>query len=142
MRRSPLLLALTLSAAPCGLSAQQVPEGVHKDARGPVEMCGLVGRDALDLMGKAKRSAELKPIETASDRFELFQNAAATYQLVVTQPSEPAYPAVTCRRLYVENGATYMNRQMRCDADRQACDALFLEFQALDAALTREIKGR
>jgi len=30
---------------------------------------------------------------------------------------------------------------MRCDAERKECDALFIEFQTLDAALTRELQG-
>ena len=35
-----------------------------------------------------------------------------------------------------------MEREMRCDASREACDALFLEFQASDEEIRRQIKGR
>jgi hypothetical protein len=34
-----------------------------------------------------------------------------------------------------------MKRSMRCDAERADCDALFQEFQALDAEATRMMRG-
>ena len=34
-----------------------------------------------------------------------------------------------------------MKRSMRCDADRADCDALFQEFQALDAEFKRLMQG-
>jgi hypothetical protein len=122
-------------------AAQQVPEGVHREATGPSEMCGIAGRDALDIVAQAKTSDDLRPIPIGTERFIMFANADQSYQLVATTPSEAAYPAVTCRHTYERDGSVRMNRSMRCDAGRAECDALFLEFQALDAELTRSLRG-
>ncbi len=135
-----VVLGLTV-AAPQGTAAQPVPEGIHSSARGPVEMCGLKGKDVQDLVRQARRSRELRPVPMDSERFELFATAEPKYQLVITTPSEAAYPAATCRHLYEKDGALMMNRQLRCDAGKTECDALFREFEALDARMTEEIKG-
>jgi len=103
-------------------------------------MCGLFGRDAIDFIEKAKTSPTLKWMQIGSDRFDLFQDATATYSLLVTKPSEPAYPAASCRHVFEENGGIQIGRQMKCNADRKACDALFFELQALDTAAAQEIR--
>lgn len=138
-----LVLAVVLIvAAPFPSGAQSVPEGVHRLADGPAAMCGIVGADASDLLATARQSADLRAVPIASDRFEMFEGGdPVRYQLVATLPREPAYPAVTCRELYEEGGALRMKRSMRCDAERADCDALFREFQALDAEFTRAMQG-
>jgi len=122
-------------------AAQQVPEGVHQEASGPSEMCGVTGLNALDLVAQAKASDELQPVPIETERFIMFANADHSYQLVATTPSEAAYPAVSCRHTYEQQGSIRMNRSMRCDAGRAECDALFLEFQELDAQMTRSLRG-
>jgi hypothetical protein len=123
-------------------AAQTVPEGIHRPGSDHEQMCGLEGRDALDLMEKARKSRELHRVDIQSPRFELFETAKPKYQLVITRPSEPAHPAVSCRHVYEEDGATQMERSMRCDASRAACDALFLEFQALDEQMKRALQSK
>ena len=122
-------------------AAQQVPEGIHQIAEGPAEMCGLVGQNAAELVERARQSSSLKATPIDSDRFEFFATEDHSYQLVATLPSEPAYPAVSCRHTYEKDGALRMARSMRCDAGRAECDALFLEFQELDAEMTRRLRG-
>lgn len=132
--------ALLLAASPS--SGQSVPEGIHSLADGPAEMCGIVGADAVDLVVTARRSSALRAVPILSDRFEMFEGGEPLrYQLIATLPTEPAHPAVSCREVYEEGGAFRMKRSMRCDADRADCDALFREFQALDAEVTRAIRG-
>jgi len=141
LNRLVLAIAL-LVGAPSPSGAQSVPEGVHSLANGPAEMCGIVGDDATDLLATARRSPDLRAVPIFSDRFELFEGGDPVfYQLVATLPSEPAHPAVSCRELYEEGGTLRMKRSMRCDAERADCDALFQEFQALDAELTRAMEG-
>lgn len=123
-------------------SAQIVPDNVYSPANGPAEMCGIVGRDAADLLAKARQSADLRAANISSDRFELFEGGnPLRFQLLATLPAEPAFPAVSCREVYEKDGALQMKRTMRCDADRTACDALFLELQDLDAQVTRAMRG-
>lgn len=136
-----LAVAVIIAAFPQAAGAQAVPEGIHQNANGPAEMCGLVGRDARDLIKKARASPNLVLTDIGSDRFELFQSDPPTYQLVATKPSEPAHPAVSCRRLFEENGSLQIDRSMRCDAGRSVCDALFIEFQELDAAMIKAVRG-
>ncbi len=140
--RSLFAAVLIFAAAPPVVAAQTVPEGIHREAKGPSEMCGLVGQDALDLAAKAKASTTLKPSKLESDRFEVFQTEPPWQQLAVTKPSEPAHPAVTCRYTFQEGGAFKMSRSMRCDAGRAECDALFVEFQKLDAAMIQDLQEK
>lgn len=141
MNRLVLAVALLLGAvSPSG--AQSVPEGIHSLAVGPATMCGIVGADATDLLATARRSPDLRAVPIPSDRFEMFEGGdPLRYQLVATLPTEPAHPAVSCRELYEEGGTLRMKRSMRCDAERADCDALFQEFQALDAEATRMMRG-
>lgn len=129
------LLALALAGPG---NAQRVPEGIHRDAQGPAEMCGLVGANALELIAKARLAPSLRAIPLDSERFELFASADGMDQLVVTRPTEPAHPAATCRHTYRDAAGNWLQtRDMRCDAGRDACDTLFLEFQALERGCAR-----
>lgn len=63
-------------------------------------------------------------------------------QWALTRPTEPAYPSVTCRHAYQQDGNWYQIRNMRCDAGRAACDHLFIDFQQLDQRMIEEIRNR
>ncbi len=135
------LAALLLLGPVDAASAQSVPEGVHSEAQGPVQLCGLVADSVASLRTKAAASETLRVVPLDTPRFDLYADARQTYQLIFTRPSEAAYPAATCRHTFEEDGSVRMNRSMRCEAGRAECDALFLEFQALDAQLTSSIQG-
>jgi hypothetical protein len=122
--------------------AQTVPEGVHSDAAGPSSVCGISGRDALAMREKLKSSPTIVEKPSGSDRFETYFSSVETKQWTATTQKDPAYPAVTCVYLYNSGGGTDMQREMRCDASREACDALFQEFEAHDAEIRRQVKGR
>ena len=136
------LLAIAALSAGSAARAQSVPESIHSDAAGPVELCGLRAADVSNLKGAAKASSRLVATPIDTPRFEMFASDDQMDQLVFTTASEAAYPAATCRHVYEEQGTLRMNRQMRCEAGRAECDALFLEFQALDAQMTRQLQGR
>ena len=113
--------------------AQLVPEGIHEEVSGPVELCGLRGEDVANLHNAAEASGEFRSTPIDSDRFLLFTSEDGLKQLVFTRPSEPAHPAATCRHAFqVADGSWHQERSMRCDASREACDRLFVEFQELD----------
>jgi len=137
-----LLAAAVLSGVGQSSSAQSVPEGIHRLSQGAVELCGMTGPDVagLRLVVRASSRFAFTPID--SPRFELYTHADGLSQLVFTTPSEAAYPAATCRGMYQQDGTWRMHRSMRCEAGRSECDALFLEFQALDAQMTRSMQAR
>ena len=136
------VVASVLALAPGVSTAQSVPEGIHRLSTGPAAMCGVAGRTTLELVANARQSSELRAVSIPSERFEMFEGGdPVRYQLVVTLPSEEAYPAASCRELYDDGGALRMKRSMSCDAGRTECDALFQEFRALDVQMTRELQG-
>jgi hypothetical protein len=122
--------------------AQAVPEGVHTDADGPSDICGINGENALAIRQKLKANPTIVEEPSGSDRFETYFSSAETKQWTVTTRKDGAYPAVTCVYLYNSGGGTDMSRQMRCDATRAACDALFQEFRANDEKIRKQIKGQ
>jgi hypothetical protein len=140
MRRvGPLFLALLIVHSPT--FAQAVPEGVHTDANGPSDLCGVSGENAMAIRQKLKADPRIVERPSGSDRFETYYSSVETKQWTVTTAKDAAYPAVTCVHLYNSGGGTDMSREMRCDASRAACDALFQEFQANDDKILKQIKG-
>ena len=139
--RSALVLAIFLSSfTATAVRAQLVPEGVHKDATGPSEMCGLSGRNASELAERVRAAPNLRKMEVGTDRFEVYASENQFVQFALTLPTEAAYPAVTCRYVFEQNGEMLQKRSMRCDASRDACDRLFLEFQELDERLRQQFQ--
>jgi len=135
----PLLSVLLAMHSPA--VAQSVPEGDHTDATGPSNICGLTGQDALAIRAKLRADPNIVEKPSGSARFETYFSSAEPKQWTVTTTKDAAYPAVTCGYLYNSGGGTDMSREMRCDASREACDALFEEFQANDAKIRAQIKG-
>lgn len=126
---------------PLASLAQVVPEGVHKEASGESDLCGVTGHDALAIREKLRTDPTIADEPSGSNRFEVYFSKVETKQWTVTTKEDAAYPAVTCVHLYDSQSGTEMTRQMRCDANRSACDALFLEFQAHDERIKRGIRG-
>ncbi|MCH8614841.1 hypothetical protein LZ016_01800 [Sphingomonas sp. SM33] len=140
LRVWPLAAASLLLHAPS--TGQTVPEGVHSDADGPSDVCGVSGTDALAIREKLKSDPTVVEKPSGSDRFETYFSSLESKQWTVTTRFDAAYPAVTCVYLYNSGEGTDMERQMRCDASREACDKLFLEFDAHDEQIRRRIRDR
>ena len=141
MRRiAPFLSAMLVMHSPA--LAQAVPEGVHSEAKGSSSVCGVTGQDALAIRAKLRADPKIAEKPSGSPRFETYYSSAELKQWTVTTTKDAAYPAVTCVYLYNSGGGTDMSREMRCDASREACDALFEEFQANDAKIRAQIRGR
>ena len=133
--------SVALMAAPVAPAAQTVPDSIHSEGRGPTELCGLTASNVIELRVKVTQASGFTATPIDSDRFELFSAEDPLRQLVFTRNSEAAYPAATCRSVVEEDGSLHLVRSMRCEAKRAECDALFLEFQALDAQLSDPTKG-
>lgn len=121
--------------------AQAVPEGVHREASGASDVCGVTGQDALAIRERLRADPTIVEEPSGSSRFETYFSTVETKQWTVTTKADAAYPAVTCVHLYNSEGGTDMSREMRCDASQKACDALFLEFQAHDEQIRRQVRG-
>ena len=135
-RISLFLLALCASS----VDAQLVPEGIHKDANGPMTMCGITSDDALDFEKKVRADRQYRQ-EEAGNRFVLFVSSDENRQWVLATKKNAAYPLATCRELREENGSLYMSRNMRCDGTRDQCDRAFIEFNALDEQVKKALAG-
>ena len=92
-------------------------------------------------MAQAMESPTLQVVPIETPRFTLFANANSSYQLVFTTPTEAAYPAASCRHTFERDGVVMLDRDLRCEAGRAECDALYLEFRELDARVTRLLQG-
>ena len=141
MRRKLALLFFGSAVLHSPTLGQAVPEGVHREATGASDVCGITGQDALAIREKLRSDQTIVEEPSGSSRFETYFSSRETKQWTVTTKADAAYPAVTCVHLYNSGGGTDMRRQMRCDASRQACDALFLEFQAHDEKIRTQLRG-
>ena len=136
------ILALLLSSSHSPSFAQTAPEGIHSDAVGESSVCGITGSDALTIRDALRSDPTITEEPSPSKRFETYFSSAKSKSWTVTTKADAAYPAVTCVHIFTSNGGTDMQRQMRCDASREACDALFLEFRAHDNVIKEQIKRR
>lgn len=50
-------------------------------------------------------------------------------------PDQPAYPAVAKRVFYQESGAWFIKMDVRCEAEKAACDQLQHDFEALNESM-------
>lgn len=135
------ILALLSASLHSQLMAQAVPQGIHSDAPGESRVCGISGSDALAIRDVLRSDPTITEEPSPSARFETYFSSSETKQWTVTTKADAAYPAVTCVHLFTSDGGTDMQRQMRCDATRDACDALFLEFRAHDGGIRKQIRG-
>jgi hypothetical protein len=130
MRRLSLLLAPILMAQtePKPL----VPEGIHSRApTAPETICGITAASPQEFEAKVKSSPNAK-YNNETDRYVTYEGPMPLTLWAFAKPSNFAYPVATCMRVYVEGGQTFTEREMRCDASREACDRTFLEFRDLD----------
>ncbi|CDX19132.1 hypothetical protein MPLB_1750022 [Mesorhizobium sp. ORS 3324] len=117
-------------------------ETVYGYEHGPSTMCDIHGADTADFLSQVRAGASLHQAP-ASDRFELFVSDDGLTQWVFTKSSEAAYPAVTCRRIVQDSQGNWIsNREIRCEADRAACDGLTEEFEELDDQLRRSLADK
>lgn len=134
---STFLGALALVVAS---SSQVAPEVIYSRDGGPIEMCGLAAPDIAS-MRQAVRDAGFTE-GAVSPEFVQFMSAEGTSDVVFSTPAYFAHPLVTCRDFVARDGALFLNRQMRCDADRASCDAALQEFNELDAQMISAIQGQ
>jgi len=140
MRRPALFFSSLLFLHSSSL-AQAVPEGLHSEVRGPSDVCGVSGESALGIRASLRSDPTITEKPSGSERFETYFSSTEDKQWTVTTQADAAYPAVTCVHLFTSEGGTDMLRQMRCDASREACDALYLEFRAHDEQIRRQLRG-
>ena len=75
-----------------------VPEGIHKDAKGPLELCGLKGPDVASVRAQVEKGAWVAA--DGGGRFDVYNPlgpADGMVQWVFTKRSEPTHPSLTCR---------------------------------------------
>ena len=56
-------------------------------------------------------------------------------------PNQPAYPAVAKRVLYQEAGAWFIKMDVRCEAEKAACDQLQQDFEALNESMREAMEA-
>jgi hypothetical protein len=104
----------------------------------PETICGITGASAEDIERQVKTAAQYN---NETDRYVTYVGPMSLTLWAIAKPSNFAHPLVTCMRIYVEDGKTFMQRKMRCDATREACDRAYLEFARLDRDNRRQVEG-
>lgn len=132
--RPVLALALLLTAAP--LQAQPVPEGIHSLEQGPPDLCGTTAPDIPAL--EAALAARL-PSLPGNERYVAYEDAPNLRIWTFTTAAHPAHPAVACRSVVEENGNVATRTEISCHSTRASCDALYREFDELNARTMREL---
>ena len=131
MKRKIGFLIATLLLGQTRPVQSQVAEGIHTPANGPETICGVTASSAADFETKVRASPSAE-YNNETDRYVTFVGPMPRTLWAFAKRSNFAYPVATCMRVYVEDGQTYTEREMRCDDSREDCDRAFIEFQELD----------
>ncbi len=127
-----LLLVIMPATMAQSQPAPVVAEGIHRDAEGPVDLCGITAPNVTTLEQKVigdRRFVE----ENSTELYRVFNREADLVQFVFPRRTTLSFPMATCRKVTANpDGTSTMSREMRCEGGRQECDRVFLEFEALD----------
>ncbi|MFA5967874.1 MAG: hypothetical protein WC816_01275 [Sphingomonas sp.] len=121
-----MLEFIALLASPALL---QATEGLgHKDASGPINICGIEAPSSTALYEKILALKDAKPIEQIDDYLTLGEDQAKRiWTLVINK--HPAAPAVICRTVTdKQGGGSTIRMEVSCFASRDACDKLVRDF--------------
>ncbi|MCP3732064.1 hypothetical protein M9978_16695 [Sphingomonas sp. MG17] len=134
-------LAFLLMLQAASPATQDLPRS-HREGAGPSTMCGITAADAKGLRAMVEADSRFI-VGDGGSRFELFATPDQMIQWTFAKPGEAAFPSASCREVMrTADGSLSMKRDLRCDADRVACDKLALEYGDLDARLTRALQGK
>jgi hypothetical protein len=133
--RAPLVLILLLFAAQA--KAQPVPEGIHSIREGQPNLCGETAPTIADLQS---RLAARLPGLPGNERFVAYEDEPNMRVWTFTTSAHAAHPAVACRTVTDVNGHTNLDLKIDCRSTRENCDALYREFEALNARMLRELE--
>jgi hypothetical protein len=114
------------------LPPQAIAEPVPESARAASDLCGVTGESVAAIRDKLSADPSVERRDADADRFETYYSSIDMKQWTFTKQNDPAHPAGTCVRIFSAGGGAMIERQMRCDASREACDALAREFQTKD----------
>lgn len=127
MRMIAAIAVLTGSAAG---AAQPVPEGIHSLAE-RAELCGMTAATVPEL--EARIAARLLPLP-GNERFTAYEDRQNFRVWTFTTSAHDAHPAVACRTATARpEGGSNLAMEISCFSTRENCDALYREFEALNA---------
>ncbi len=132
--RPALALAVLLGGVP--VPAQPVPEGIHEIDEGPPRLCGMTAATVPAL--EAALAGRLPPLP-GNERYVAYEDAQNLRVWTFTTSAHPAHPAVACRGVAEEDGNVVAQMDIVCHSTRANCDALYREFEELNARMLREI---
>jgi len=121
-----LLELIALLASPVLLQATE--DLGHRDASGPINICGIEAPSAVALYQKILALKDAKPIEQTDVYLTLEEDQPKRFWTLVIN-KHPAGPAVICRTITdKQGGGSTIRMEVSCFASRDACDKLVRDF--------------
>lgn len=139
MKRVPLLAftGLFLSQA---VVAQSVPEGIHRDREGPPSLCGITAANIAAIESIVLNDRAFVE-EGSNGQYRVYNRESDFTQFVFPRPTTYSFPVATCRKIESRKDGTFINRELSCDGNREQCDAVFRQFEALDNSLKKLLRN-
>ena len=121
-------------------AVEPVSEDIHSEFVGKVEMCGFSSPDvgSYESVVRASQGWEELAGTPGYTAIALPDNRAV---ITFTTSDNRAYPAAVCREV-VDAGddKSTIKMQIVCNSDRESCDWLFREFEALNKRIMDDLK--
>ena len=126
--RAALLLATAFAAGAPAVTAQESP-------------CARANTDPVELQ-KTLTGTDKLPEVFRDDNYLALQDKSTWAVWTFTQPSNPAHPAVVCRRPVQEGDTITLDMVINCKGDGRACAQLDQDFRALNAKMAQEMNAK
>lgn len=134
-----VILFLAVTLMPQIASAQSVPDGIHKNRAGPPTLCGITGASLADIERSVLNDRDFVE-ENSTDQYRVFNRQRDFVQMVFPRPKLHRFAMATCRKVEPSGIGSTIQRELECDGSREECDAVFLQFKALDDAVLKMLR--
>ena len=134
-----LLLASLLAMAPAQ-AVEPVSEDIHSIRKGAVEMCGFSAPDVVSYEATVRASDGWEELN-GTPGYTAVAITESRAVITFTTPENRTFPAAVCREVVAaEGGGSTIRMHMVCDSDRESCDWLFREFEALNKRIFDDLE--
>jgi hypothetical protein len=137
--KAAALFAAAALCLPSAVIAQPVPEGIHREGDGRADLCGMRADNIASLRAQIVGRFPSAP---GNDRYAAYYDEANSRFWNFTTEAHAAHPAAACRTLVQRDGQFFIEGEISCQSTRANCDALYREFEELNATMRRELQAR
>jgi hypothetical protein len=139
-----LFIAVSASLALASIGVPPpVPEGIHSEGSGSADVCGLTAQSVPALEKQIQARPDTEKLQGTYDYVAYATTVDGMRVLTFTTTANRAHPAVACRQVAQRpDGGSDIQTSIACFNNRENCDWLYRQFEALNERTVKAMKGK